>query len=239
MPVLVGLVTYLALSGTPGKPETFTAKTEDTSAKGGGTGITGLVLGARPGPNYGTFAAKSAATADSRSVTDTYLVRVQFGDVTAVETALTDRYVTELTLLAVAGITKQPIDSYVPRLTFAVSALDKSQSTAKAGADSYVPVLTFTAGLVSYQKGVTDSYVPVLGMTVSVSTSDAIQLTDTYVPVLGMAYYVQAISAEVAKPVIDTYVPVLTFEGVPLVAGEVDNIRITQQACSIIRIEEA
>jgi len=238
MPVLVGLITYLALAGVPGKPETFTAKTEDTSAKGGATGITGLVLGARPGANYGTFAAKATATADSRAVTDTYLVRLQFGDVSAVDLALTDRYVPVLSLAAVSSDTRLVSDRYVPRLTFGFAALEKSGAISYSGTDTYVPVLTLAVTQRDVQS-VTDTYVPVLTFGSALAASDEVVLTDSYVLVLGMNYYLQTIIANVSRPVLDSYVPVLTFTGAPWIAGEIDDIRIDERPFGYIRIEEA
>jgi hypothetical protein len=239
MPVLVGLVTYLALSGTPGLPETFTAKSEDTGAKGSATGITGLMLTGVPGRSYGTFDAKSAATADSRSVTDTYLVRLQLGDVSAVSTELTDRYVLQLTFSGYSSDTRVPADRYVPRLAMGIAAIDKAGTIARAGSDSYVPVLTFSVPTASYNSAVADSYVPVLTLGLTVTSSDALELADSYVPVLGMSYLVQSIVYRVDRAVIDSYVPVLTFGSTLLEAGEVDAIRIEERPFYLIRIEEA
>jgi hypothetical protein len=80
--------------------------------------------------------------------------------------------------------------------------------------------------------------VPVLTFGMTVSTSDELTPSDTYIPVLTLTPYLQTIAAYVARSVTDTYVPVLTLTNTVRVAGEVDEIRITERPYYIIRIEE-
>lgn len=239
MPVLVGLVTYLALTGTPGLAQAPGAKTEDTGAKENLTGITGLTPGGLPGRSYGTFAAKAEALEDSRSVVDTYRLALQMGDVSAIDALLTDTYRLAIDMSGYSLPAKEASDRYVPVLTLTQAALDKSTVTPRAGADSYVPVVTMTATLPVEQKVVADSYVPTLAMTVTVSTSAAVVLTDSYVPVIGMDPYVQGIQGAVARAVLDSYVPTLGMTVRLAIAGEVDDIKINDRPYGLIRIEEA
>lgn len=238
MPVFAGLVSYLALSGTTGLPPGDYAKTLSTSARPDDGTFTRLSLNGTAGRNYGTFAAKDPATADARSVTDTYMVRLQFGDVSEVSAATTDRYVAVLSLASVAGDTKAVTDTYVPVLIFGIAGMDKAAITPIAGSDTYVPALTFEASTVSYNAAGTDSYVPVLSLAITASPSDALEMSDTYVPVLGMNYVLQTVVASVSRSVIDSYVPVLTFNATLFVSGDVDGIRIEERPYGIIRIRE-
>src|SRR5574343_501171 len=109
--------------------------------------ITVLALCAAPGRPPGSFAGKSAATADTKYVTDTYRPVLTLGDVTAVDVALTDRYVPTVTMSAVASLGKLASDTYVPVVTLAVAALQKAQGPDVAASDSYVPVLTLSAAV--------------------------------------------------------------------------------------------
>lgn len=239
MPVLVGLVTYLALSGTPGLWVTYTAKTEDTGAKEDVTGVTGLMPGATPGRSYSAFTAKAESLEDSRSVVDTYRLTLQMGDVNSVEALLVDTYRLVLNMGAYALPAKAATDTYVPVLTLYQAALDKSTVTPKAGADSYVATLDMVATLPVEQIAGADSYVPVLTLAATVSTSDAIVLTDSYVPVLDLVPFVQSIQAGVARAAADSYVPVLELTVRLAIAGEVDDIKINDRPYGLIRIEEA
>lgn len=238
MPVLVGLVTYLALSGTPGPWVTYDAKAEDTGAKADLTGITGLSLNGTPGRSYGTFTAKTESTEDSRSVVDTYRIVFTMGDVNEVDALLTDAYRLVIGMSGYAMTAKVASDTYVPVLTLTMAALDKSQATPKAGADSYVPVLTMAATLPVDQFATTDTYVPVLTMGTTVSSSDEVVIADSYVPTLDMVPYVQGIQASIEYAVLDAYVVSLTMGASRVISGEVDRIVIEARPFWTIRIEE-
>lgn len=237
MPVLAGLLTYLALSGTPGLWVTYAAKAEDTGAKENLTGITGLSPGGVPGRSYGTLSAKDAATADARSVGDTYRLVYTLGDVSEVSAALTERYVLALGMTSVAGDTRAVADTYLPSLTLGVGSLQKATGPTFAAADSYVPALTLAPALVS-AKSATDSYVPVLGMACTVSTSNLQAPTDSYVPVLTLSYTLESTVGTVAHATTDSYVPVLTLTAAVQPSGDVDRIRITARPCGRILIRE-
>ena len=237
MPVLAGLLTYLALSGTPGLWVTYAAKAEDTGAKENLTGITGLTLGGTPGRSYGTFAAKDAATSDSRSAADTYRPVFTMGDVSEVSVALTERYVPVLGMSAVAGDTRAVTDTYLPSLTLGVGSLQKATGPTLSVSDSYVPALTMTPALVT-TKAAADTLVPVLTLTGTVSTSNLQTPADSYVPVLTLSYTLESTVGTVAHATTDSYVPVLTLTAAVQPSGDVDRIRITARPCGRILIRE-
>lgn len=237
MPVLAGLLTYLALSGTPGLWVTYAAKAEDTGAKENLTGITGLSPGGVPGRSYGTLSAKDAATADARSVGDTYRLVYTLGDVSEVSVALTERYVPVLGMSAVAGDTRAVTDTYLPSLTLGVGSLQKATGPTLSVSDSYVPALTMTPALVT-TKAAADTLVPVLTLTGTVSTSNLQTPADSYVPVLTLSYALESTVGTVAHATTDSYVPVLTLTAAVQPSGDVDRIRITARPCGRILIRE-
>jgi hypothetical protein len=236
MPVLVGLITYLALSGTPGALETFTAKGEDTSSKADGT-FTQLSLNGTAG-RVQTYTDKATASEDGRAVSDSYFCRVQFGDVSAVSVELTDKYIPVLSMVSVVGQVRAITDTYVPVTTLNVTGLAKSGSLFRAGSDTYVPVLSMTITQRDIQS-VLDTYVPVLTFSVGLDASDEAVLTDTYVPVLTFDFSLDQTASAVSWAMTDSYVPVLTFRISAQSAGEVDAIHVFERPYGIIRIEEA
>jgi len=244
MPVFAGLVTYLALSGTPGLPPGDYEKIPEQTARPDFGSLTGLALTGTTRPSWGTFAAKTESTSDAKFVHDTYLVRTQFGDVSAVEAKLTDTYRAVLSLSGFSGLGKLTTDAYVPVLRLGYAGLDKAGETLIGPVtDSYVPVLTLavSASGLSYQQAGSDSYVPVLtfgSLASALEASDEAVLTDDYVPVLSMVTYLQTILAAVDRGVLDSYVPVLTFSPTILEAGDVDDIEITERPYGLIDLEE-
>ena len=238
MPVLTGLVTYLALSGTPGLYVEYANKTEDTAARTYTADFTRLSAAGVPGRPYGSFAGKLEASEDAKSVTDSYVPVVTFGQFDSASIRLTDTYKPVVTMTATVGLGLSAIDTYIPRVTLGVSSLSKSGTTPIPSADSYVPVVTLGTS-VSAVLASADDYVPVVTLGVTLDTSDAIAVTDDYVPVVDFNVYLVTNIANVDYSILDTYSPRVTLSAQVNEVGEVDSITITERACGLIRIEEA
>lgn len=267
---LLGLVTALALSGTPGLPPAFTDKVASpgVSRPDDGTftglGLTGtpvtnshgsftkvpeatsprpddgtftyLALTGTPRSPWGDFTGKTLSEADTKVVTDTYLVVMTLASVDAVDIDVEDFYRPVLTMSTSVGRILPVIDTYRPQWAMTVGQLTKSGTTNFPVTDTYRAVLTMATPSLSFSQSVTDTYRPVLTMSATVQGVDEGQVTDTYTVVMTMDYALTATAAFVNWDVTDTYTPVVGMTAQVNTGGDVDRIHIHRHKRQHIRI---
>lgn len=260
MPALTG-ITRLGTHAAPTAPGPFSRVDSPVTEPRGSGPFTRLGLTGTAARLYGSFAGKVANTSANLPSAESVRPRVTIGPVTDVDTDVWADMVPRVTLTSVVSRSLSAAMTIRPRATMARGQV-QSSSIFRTTSESVVPRVTLAYRL-SRPQASAQTAIPVVTLAASVdATADAKASAPSIVPKVTLSasrvnLFADQASAMSAVPVVTlneqvdrleavlnwtvpmVITPSVGLDGRAIPPGDVDDIRITERPCGVIRITEA